>query len=374
MRIFGSNELVHDVIQRDLCIGCGMCVDICPYFRNHKGRTAMLFPCTLEQGRCNAHCPKTEVDLDGLSHFYWNESYDGAPMGHYSRILAAKAGDKVRGDFQGGGAVSALVTYALNHKMAEGAVLTGADGIAPVPRWVTDPDQVVAQAGSKFIAAPTLSAMNQAVRQGARSLAVVGTPCQMTALAQMRMNPLNRDDFVDPVALTIGLFCNWALNHRTLTAYLSKRMDISDIASMDIPPPPAEELVVKTAIGEERFPLKEIRKLIPHTCFICPDMTAEWSDVSMGMYEGRPGWNTLLVRTKAGAEIVDRAVNDGWLKTEPFPRENEAALTKAAAAKKERSLRQAERQGFLNLEVEDMRPSLRIPPDIVDRILGRHAA
>ena len=37
--------------------------------------------------------------------------------------------------------------------------------------------------------------------QGARSLAVVGTPCQMTAVAQMRMNPLNREDFEDPGGL-----------------------------------------------------------------------------------------------------------------------------------------------------------------------------
>ena len=374
MQIFGSNELVNDVLMRDLCIGCGMCVDVCPYFRNYKGKTAMLFPCTLEQGSCNAHCPKTEVDLEALSRFYWDKPYDGEPLGHFTRILAAKAGDSVSGGFQGGGTVSALVTCALTHKMADGAILTGSQGIAPVPRWITDPQKIADQAGSKFIAAPTLSALNRAVRQGAGRLAVVGTPCQMTALAQMRMNPLGREDFVDPVNLAIGLFCNWALDHRTLTAYLSERMEIADIVGMDIPPPPAEVMVIKTHQGEKRFPLKEIRKLIPHTCFICPDMTAEWSDVSVGMYEGRPGWNTLLVRTRAGAELVERAVAEGLLQTEAFPKENEDALSRAALAKKERSLRQAERQGFLNTAPENERPSLYVPLDVVERILGRDAA
>lgn len=371
MQIFGSTELVNDVLMRDLCIGCGMCVDICPYFRNYKGKTARLFPCTLEQGRCNAHCPKTEVDLDALSRFYWGKPYDGAPLGHFTRILAARAGDIVSGQFQGGGTVSALVTYALTHKMAEGAVLTGAEGIAPVARWLTEPNEVTGQAGSKFIAAPTLSALNRAVQEGAQNLAVVGTPCQMTAVAQMRMNPLEREDFTDPIALTIGLFCNWALDHRTLTAYLSERMNVSDITGMDIPPPPAETLVVKTRDGDKRFPLNEVRRLIPHTCFICPDMTAEWSDVSVGMYEGRPGWNTLLIRTAAGAQIVDRAVTDGWLVIESFPDENEAALAKAALAKKERSLRHAKRQGLLNRGADGSRPSLLVPPDVVKRILGR---
>ena len=49
----------------------------------------------------------------------------GAPLGRFQRILAARAGEKVRGNFQGGGSVSALVTYALKHKMVDGAVLTG---------------------------------------------------------------------------------------------------------------------------------------------------------------------------------------------------------------------------------------------------------
>jgi coenzyme F420 hydrogenase subunit beta len=228
---------------------------------------------------------------------------------------------------------------------------------------------VTANAGSKFIAAPTLSALNQAAREGERRLAVVGTPCQMTAVAQMRMNPLERSDFEDPVALTVGVFCNWALDHRQLTAYLSERMDLAEITGMDIPPPPAEVLVVRTRQGEKAFPLNEIRRLIPHTCFICPDMTAEWTDLSVGMFEGRPGWNTLLVRSRTGAELVDNAVADGWLIIENFPQANQKALAYADLAKKERSFRNADRHGYLNREDRDCRPALRVPPGVLTRLL-----
>jgi coenzyme F420 hydrogenase subunit beta len=370
MRIYGSKELVNDVGERDLCIGCGMCENICPYFKTYRGKSAMLFPCTLEQGRCNAHCPKTEVDLDELSRHFWNAPYDGSPLGRFRRIAAARKGKKLTGSFQGGGTVSALVACALENKMADGAVLTGAEGIEPVARLVTEPDQVVACGGSKFIAAPTLAALNQAAGDGGRRLAVVGTPCQMTAVAQMRMNPLAREDFEDPVVLTIGVFCNWALGHRQLTAYLSERLDVSQITGMDIPPPPAEVLVVKTPSGEREFPLSEIRRLIPATCFICPDMTAEWTDVSVGMYEGRPGWNTLLVRTQAGDELVDTAVASGWLQTEDFPEENLTALSRAARAKKERSFRNADRHGYLREDSEGCRPALRVPAEVLARLLG----
>lgn len=373
MRIYGSKELVEDVAKRDLCIGCGMCVNICPYFKTYKGKSAMLFPCTLKQGRCNAHCPKTEVDLEALSRFFWHEPYGGSPLGHFKRIVAARAGEKISGSFQGGGSVSALIAYALDNKLVNGAVLTAAEGVEPVARLVTDPKQVADCAGSKFIAAPTLAALNQAAREGMRRLAVVGTPCQMTAVAQMRMNPLERDDYQDPVALTVGVFCNWALDHRQLTAYLSERLDIAEITGMDIPPPPAEVLVVKTRDGEKHFSLKEIRRLIPHTCFICPDMTAEWSDVSVGMYEGRPGWNTLLVRTRTGTELVDKAVADGWLVTEEFPQVNEQALSRAALAKKERSFRNADRHGYLSQDDDDCRPALKVPPEVLARLLGAGA-
>ena len=60
MHVFGSSELIEDVLNKDLCIGCGACVELCPYFKNHKGKTAMLFGCTLSQGRCFAFCPKAK--------------------------------------------------------------------------------------------------------------------------------------------------------------------------------------------------------------------------------------------------------------------------------------------------------------------------
>jgi len=87
------------------------------------------------------------------------------------------------------------------------------------------------------------------------------------------------------------------------------------------------------------------------------------------MYEGRPGWNTLLVRAPAGVELVDKAVVDGWLVTEEFPVENEKALSNAALAKKERSFRNADRHGYLNQDDRDCRPALRVPPEVLARLL-----
>ena len=376
-RVFGSNELIEDVHRRELCIGCGACVELCPYFKNYKGKTAQLFPCTLPQGRCFAYCPKAEVDLNEIYQYVWQMPYDGSALGPYRTILAARAGGQMApGHYQGGGTASALMALAMKSGRVKAAALTRREALTPVPEVVTDWTQVARLAGSKFMAAPTLAGLNATVRQGQRDLGVVGTPCQMLAVAQMRMNPLGKPEHEVPVALTVGLFCNWSLDTRQLIDLLVQKVDIADIRGMDIPPPPANTLVLETSRGPVEVSLNDIKPLIPHTCFICLDMTAELADVSVGMYEGRKGWNTLIVRSERGAQLVDDAVVAGFLETEAMPDEIVTHLSKAAVAKKERSLRMLIQRQLIHTSNQTKdgtddgpRPALRMSQEVVEKIL-----
>jgi coenzyme F420 hydrogenase subunit beta len=88
------------------------------------------------------------------------------------------------------------------------------------------------------------------------------------------------------------------------------------------------------------------------------------------MFEGRPGWNTIVIRTQIGSDLVDNAVRDEWLVVEEFPKANERALARAALAKKERSFRNADRHGYLSEDCDDCRPALRVPPEVLARLLG----
>jgi len=369
-QIFGSAELMEDVHNRELCIGCGACVDLCPYFKNYKGQTSQLFPCSLEQGRCYAYCPKAEVDLNHLYQKIWHRDYDGSALGPYRSVLATRAGRQMApGRFQSGGTVSALMAYALKNNLIDAAALTDREGLIPVPRLLRDWQQVAGCASSKFMASATLSALNQGVRKGYRRLGVVGTPCQLTAVAQMRTHQLEKKEHNVPVTLSVGLFCNWSLDTRRLNELLGRRLHISTIRGMDIPPPPAGIMSLETDNGPVEIALSEIKPLIPHTCYICLDMTAEFADLSAGMFENRPGWNTLIVRSAAGDEIVEQARQAGFIETEDFPAEDLKHLSRAAAEKKERSLRTLIRRGLLNNKGEE-RAAIRIPQDVVDRILG----
>ncbi len=369
-KVYGSVELLEDVHKRELCIGCGACVDLCPYFKNYKGKTSQLFPCTLEQGRCFAYCPKAEVDLNELTHKIWCVDYDGSPLGPYRKVLASRAGRQMgKGAFQAGGTVTALMAFALKNRLIDAAALTDRDGLTPIPSLITEWKKVAGCASSKFMASPTLSALNTGMRAGYNRLGVVGTPCQMTAVAQMRSNPLEREEHEVPVSLSVGLFCNWSVDTRQLINLLAQRLKISEIRGMDIPPSPAGIMALETDNGRVEVSLSEIKPLIPHTCYICPDMTAEFADLSAGMFEGRPGWNTLIVRSEAGDEIVQQAGKEGFIETEDFPEENLKHLSKAAAEKKERSLRTLIRRGLIN-NPGDERAAVRIPQEVVDKILN----
>ena len=351
MKVLGSGELVTGVIDAGLCIGCGACVSLCPYLKSHAGKTALLFPCTREQGRCFAYCPKIEVDLDAASHAVFGQPYTTRPLGRFLEVKAARAGIAMKGGtFQAGGTVSAIITYALKEKLIDAAVLTGREGVRAVPRIVTSPASVVDSATSSYAAAPTLSAFNQAVKEGYRRIGVVATPCQTLALAQMRANPMNEENFTDPTGLVTGIFCTWALDYRRFRNLLRGRVDESAIVKMDIPPPPAEKMELYTKQGTVAIPLAEVRAQVPDACGYCFDMTAEFADVSVGVHEGRSDSNTLIIRTGRGKAAVEAAVRAGFLEVSDMPPESLEHLTEAAGNKKRRALDRARSEGMINTE------------------------
>lgn len=368
MRVFGPNELVADVFQRDLCIGCGACTELCPYLRNHRGKTGMLFSCTRTQGRCYAHCPKAEVDLDALSTLMFNAPYEGTPIGIHRKLLTAKAGARVTaGRFQAGGVVSALVTYALKAGLIDAAVLTDREGLIPVSHLVTNPEEVAKFASTKYMAAPTVAMVNKGQQQGYKRMGIVGTPCQLTAVAKIRANPLQKEEFADPIGLAIGLFCTWSLDTRRLLAFVTDKVDVDRIHKMDIPPPPAEIMVVETDQGRLEFALSQIRSLVPNSCSICPDLSAELSDLSVGVLEGRPNLNTLIIRTPKGEDLARNAERDGFLITAEMPSENFEHLCFAAGNKKRRAFQQLRERDLVNTD-GGKRAAVRVNGSTLDRI------
>ena len=299
-----------------------------------------LDDCNLAQGRCYAFCPRTPVDLNLLSQTVFGTPYPTSELGTVKEVLMARAAaDALRSRAQYGGTVSALVAFALQTGLIDTAVLTGSDeGVLPTGRAVRDEAGVLACAGSNFVASPTLETFNREAAGDAQRIGVVATPCQTLALAKMRASPLENRSNIDKLKLVVGLFCTWALGYRNFTGFLSERVPLDQIVKVDIPPPPANVFEVYTDSSHVTIPLDQVRAFIRPTCNTCIDMTAEFADVSVGAAEGIAGWNTLIVRSEAGAKLVEAARAAGALEAQPLPDANLAHLKEAALIKKKRGL------------------------------------
>ena len=100
-------------------------------------------------------------------------------------------------------------------------------------------------------------------------------------------------------------------------------------------------------------------------------MTSEWADVSVGVLEGKSDWNTLIIRTERGADLVNAARKASFLITEKMPSQNLQHLCIAAAGKKKRALKKAKAEGLLNSPDNGNRAALRIPENVVAKILAQ---
>ncbi|MBN2160214.1 MAG: Coenzyme F420 hydrogenase/dehydrogenase, beta subunit C-terminal domain [Spirochaetes bacterium] len=368
MRAGGPHELLGGVFDRDLCIGCGACVSLCPYFKSYKGKTSMLFPCTRSEGRCFAYCPKIEVDLDDISRAMFGEPYAADSLGRYRSVHIARAGKNVgSGTFQAGGTVSGLVMHALKTGSIDAAVLTGRNGLNPVPAVVTDINEVAKHATSTYTAAPTIAMFNRASQEGYERIGIVVTPCQALALAQIRRNPTNEKNYKDRSALVVGLFCTWSLDYRKFRTLIAEHVGVAAVRKFDLPPPPAEIMEVHTDNGIIEIPLPQVRERVPHSCDYCFDMTAEFADVSVGVLEGRTDMNTLIIRTERGEKAVEEAVRDGYITLGELPAENLDHLRAAAGNKKMRAFKKANDEGLINTP-PDKNALFRIPKETIKRI------
>jgi coenzyme F420 hydrogenase subunit beta len=126
---------------------------------------------------------------------------------------------------------------------------------------------------------------------------------------------------------------------------LRENLDLPQVKKFDIPPPPANRFDAYTRSGTVSFPLEQIRKFAMPTCAYCLDMTSEFSDISVGSVEGIEGWNTVIIRTEAGAELMEMAKAKGKLETDNLPARNLAHLKQASLFKKKRALKEIINRG-----------------------------
>lgn len=329
----GSLELELEVIKKGLCASCGGCIGICPYIHERKENVVVLEPCGLKEGRCYELCPRTRLELESLNQEVFGAGRDDYLLGtHRSVYMAQSAKPSVRKKAQYGGTVTGLLSYALDKKIIDGALLVGYSSeysLLPEPVIARTPQEILACARSKYTAAPSLKLLDQALKQ-CKKPAYVGRACQVEALRKrIRIEP----EIGERIALIIGLFCMWSLNFKKLQEHLAKNIDLSKARGFDIP---YNRFVVLTDKKPVELPFEPIKGFRRPTCDICYDFTSELADLSVGSTEWKDDWNTLVVRSARGEKLVERAVKDRSLRVNSLPEDRVLLLRDAVLGKKKR--------------------------------------
>jgi coenzyme F420 hydrogenase subunit beta len=284
-----------------------------------------------------------------LNQAAFGEPYQDKEIGTVRRIFAARAADpQIRERGQTGGTITALLCRALENGLADAVLVNkSAEGNRPSATLARSPEEVLAGAGSSYVSGPGLQLYNTLEPGQAEKPAVVGLPCQVQALAQIRSFLPPGPKPVQPLGLVIGLFCTWALQYRPFQEYLQKRLPGEKISTMDITPPPERLMKLTGPGGSWELPLDEVRDFIRPGCAACLDLTAELADISVGTVEGWHGWNLVVVRSAQGEALIDAAQGGSDLEIKDLPADIEQGLRSAAKLKKARALDWLDKNGGL---------------------------
>ncbi|OPY28492.1 MAG: F(420)H(2) dehydrogenase subunit F [Methanocella sp. PtaU1.Bin125] len=307
-------ELEEAVWNKDLCAGCRACITVCP------GNT-LAYDDTLNKPYQYTPCVDCKACLDACPRYGKNyQSFrSGDILGPYLDVRSVRSLlDTPRA--QNGGAVTALLTAALEEEVVDCALVMSSD------RWIQKafptvayyPEDLRKAAGSKYDSNGVLEALKTVAKDtSVRSIALVGTPCTVESAALLRAST---NEYA--VALTaklrfvLGLFCFESFDN-AMVQDVAKRLEVPtwNITKMNAG---EGRMTVHLRGGEvKHLPLQSLGGHVRKGCKACPDFTARDSDISIGSVGSQPGLSTVVIRSAAGEGLFHIAEDLHYLEAVP---------------------------------------------------------
>jgi coenzyme F420 hydrogenase subunit beta len=343
-------HVINQIVDRDLCVRCGACEPACPVdiirfdtatgFPYVTDEPACLQGCT----RCLKVCPGEDVEFNELDdQMFGLRPHPSSVTGIARRALVSYAtDDAVRYEGASGGFVTALLQHMLESGEIDGALVLGVTDERGA--WEQKPfiartaAELRLAAKSKYLAVPFLRPLEEMERiEG--NYAIVALPCYVHAIRKyQKVSRLLRER----IKLVVGLYCNVVFEpHLFVEACEQLDVDPRDVSDFrfrhgDWPggvfavlKDGTERKVLKFEEMKDEFNVLKLLYAAPR-CNMCTDFSAEYADIAVGdpwlrgpdgQYLFEDGRTTVLVRTEAGEEAVQRAVEARWLAVREIPLE-----------------------------------------------------
>lgn len=274
-------------------------------------------------GLCHEACPGHGVDFEKLGAALFGDVPEDTAVGRYVGSYVGHAIDgSVRFNSASGGIVSALLTFALQEGLIDGALVTRMrrdDPLTPEPFIARTPEEILSAAGSKYCPVAVNTVLQEILDSDDR-IAVVGLPCHIQGLrkAEQRIGKLAQQ-----IRYRISLACRLNFSFQGTARFLE---------NLGIAPDSVAVLQYRGRgwPGSAQVRLKDGRKrtvlypechrqLGPYSlrrCTLCSDMLGELSDLTCGdawipqiMRTDRAGSSFVVSRTPEAEELLENAAS-----------------------------------------------------------------
>ncbi len=299
-KIEGPLEEPLGVNLSDVCIGCGACAYVCPTgtikLEDVYAKIRGIFPyAEVEERTFGRH--RTDDEILGI---------------YKNRYAVRSTHEDVLGKAQDGGAVTALLGYALDEGMLDCAVITVADSDwKPSTKVARSSAELKEGAGTKYTHYPSGIGLVEAATAGCDRIGFVGTPCQIGGIRKVITSDQPYSIAKAKIQLLMGLFCMETFKQELMTYLQEKVIPLEDIRKLDIK---GKEFRVYDQEGNLHVvPFADVEGYGNTGCFACTDYTAELADISVGSVGSEPGWSTVLTRTDKGEELLKGAQAKGYI-------------------------------------------------------------
>jgi len=335
-------ELYEEVIQTGLCTGCAGCVVTCPHdvigYEHEEGKY-VPFHIEEELGldncihgekgctTCTRACPrfrKWEESAD--MHLFGRTRGPDEMSGIWRQLLLTRAVDtEEHTKGQDGGFVSAMLIWLLKNDYIDGALVSGVeedDKWKAKPAVVTNREEVLATAGSRYTYCANPLALPEAKEKGLSRLALVGMGCQTSSPPVMWDRKAGKVS--KPFLFNIGLLCSKTFDDAIFPELFEAKYGLKkeDMVKMNIKG--AFQIWMKDGSFHE-IDLKECHGWTRTGCKNCPDFAAEHSDIATGGIGKDNDWTLTIVRTALGEEVINRMIADNVIIARPA-QEDEVAM------------------------------------------------
>jgi coenzyme F420 hydrogenase subunit beta len=327
---------VADVASWRMCVGCGACSYACP-----EGKVQMvnvvdqgLRPLLSDDacagdGQCNdclAVCPGIEVVHDASAKSSAAVAGLAESWGPVLEVWEGFPADaEIRYNGSSAGMASTLALFCIESLGMQGAVHIKGEERSPHINTTTfsrTRAELLASTGSRYAPASPCDGLG-AIEAAAGPAVFVGKPCDVEAL---RKAQAIRPELDKNVGVAIGIFCAGTPSTQgtidLLHRFGVRLEDVEELRYRGRGWPGHFAVRLKGELSWRNLATYAeawgfLQAYRPYRCYLCPDGTAEFADISCGdpwyreVQPDEPGTSLVVVRSERGRDVIRRAIESG---------------------------------------------------------------